>query len=300
MSLYLDNKQSNKMTKPYVIKRCGLCEANTNEKIGGFMENENLVTDVTENVEETTEETINQPEEVPVIKKDTEEEMFTKEQIDDMIAKKMARKEAKIRKEYEKKYSKLENVLKAGTGKDNINDITSSLTDYYERNGIDIPDVSDYTDDDLKTLGAYDADSIINDGFDEVISEVDRLSRLGVDKMTPREKATFEKLANYRQIEEARKELKSKGIGEDILNSKEYKEFTSKLNPNMSEIEKYDMYVKFQPKRAEVMGSMSNKSSGDSGVKDFYTRDEALKFTKEDFDKNPALFKAVENSMLKW
>ncbi len=264
------------------------------------MENENLVTDVTENVEETTEETINQPEEVPVIKKDTEEEMFTKEQIDDMIAKKMARKEAKIRKEYEKKYSKLENVLKAGTGKDNINDITSSLTDYYERNGIDIPDVSDYTDDDLKTLGAYDADSIINDGFDEVISEVDRLSRLGVDKMTPREKATFEKLANYRQIEEARKELKSKGIGEDILDSKEYKEFTSKLNPNMSEIEKYDMYVKFQPKRAEVMGSMSNKSSGDSGVKDFYTRDEALKFTKEDFDKNPALFKAVENSMLKW
>lgn len=264
------------------------------------MENENLVTDVTENVEETTEETINQPEEVPVIKKDTEEEMFTKEQIDDMIAKKMARKEAKIRKEYEKKYSKLENVLKAGTGKDNINDITSSLTDYYERNGIDIPDVSDYTDDDLKTLGAYDADSIINDGFDEVISEVDRLSRLGVDKMTPREKATFEKLANYRQIEEARKELKSKGIDEDILDSKEYKEFTSKLNPNMSEIEKYDMYVKFQPKRAEVMGSMSNKSSGDSGVKDFYTRDEALKFTKEDFDKNPALFKAVENSMLKW
>lgn len=264
------------------------------------MENENLVTDVTENVEETTEETINQSEEVPVIKKDAEEEMFTKEQIDDMIAKKIARKEAKIRKEYEKKYSKLENVLKAGTGKDNINDITNDLTNYYERNGIDIPDVSDYTDDDLKTLGKYDADSIINDGFDEVVSEVDRLSDLGVDKMTPREKATFEKLANYRHMEEARKELKSKGIGEDILDSKEYKEFTSKLNPNMSEIEKYDMYVKFQPKRAEVMGSMSNKSSGDSGVKDFYTRDEALKFTQEDFDKNPALFKAVENSMLKW
>ena len=264
------------------------------------MENENLVTDVTENVEETTEETINQSEEVPVIKKDAEEEMFTKEQIDDMIAKKIARKEAKIRKEYEKKYSKLENVLKAGTGKDNINDITNDLTSYYERNGIDIPSEDLIPEDDLKTLGIYDADSIINDGFDEVVSEVDRLSNLGVDKMTPREKATFEKLANYRHMEEARKELKSKGIGEDILDSKEYKEFTSKLNPNMSEIEKYDMYVKFQPKRAEVMGSMSNKSSGDSGVKDFYTRDEALKFTKEDFDKNPALFKAVENSMLKW
>lgn len=264
------------------------------------MENENLVTDVTENVEETTEETINQSEEeVPAIKKDAEE-TFTRKQVDDMIAKKMARKEAKIRKEYEKKYSGLENVLKAGTGKSDINDITSDLTDFYRQNGVEIPEMSKYSDDDMKTLGVSDADAIINDGYDEVVSEVNRLSSLGVDKMSPREKATFEKLANYRQYEEARKELKSKGIGEDILDSKEYKEFTSKLNPNMSELDKYDMYIKFQPKKAEIMGSMSNKSSDDNGVKDFYTRDEALKFTKEDFDKNPALFKAVENSMLKW
>lgn len=265
------------------------------------MENENLATEVAENVEETTEETINQSEEeVPAIKKDAEEEMFTRQQIDDMIAKKLARKEAKIRKEYDQKYSRLENVLKAGTGKDNINDITSSLENYYEKNGIEIPEVSDYSDEDIRTLGNYDAESIINDGFDEVVSEVDRLSNIGVDNMTPREKATFQKLATYRQNEEARRELTSKGISEDILDSKEYKEFTKKLSPNLSESEKYDMYVKFQPKKAEIMGSMSNKSSGDSGVKDFYTRDEALKFTREDFDKNPALFKAVENSMLKW
>ena len=48
------------------------------------------------------------------------------------------------------------------------------------------------------------------------------------------------------------------------------------------------------------MGSMKNNTLKDSGVKDFYTRDEALKFTKKDFDKNPALYKAVEQSMLKW
>jgi hypothetical protein len=47
------------------------------------------------------------------------------------------------------------------------------------------------------------------------------------------------------------------------------------------------------------MGSMKNTTKEDT-VKEFYTRDEALKFTKEDFDKNPALFKAVENSMYKW
>ena len=48
------------------------------------------------------------------------------------------------------------------------------------------------------------------------------------------------------------------------------------------------------------MGSLKNTTQKDSGVKDFYTRDEALKFTKEDFDKNPELFKAVEKSMLRW
>jgi hypothetical protein len=33
------------------------------------------------------------------------------------------------------------------------------------------------------------------------------------------------------------------------------------------------------------MGSMKNTDSGDSGVKDFYTPEEARKFTKKDFDR---------------
>ena len=45
---------------------------------------------------------------------------------------------------------------------------------------------------------------------------------------------------------------------------------------------------------------MTNKASESGTVKDFYTRDEALQFTKADFDKDPALFKAVQDSMLKW
>ena len=45
---------------------------------------------------------------------------------------------------------------------------------------------------------------------------------------------------------------------------------------------------------------MKNSTSEDGTIKDFYTRDEALKFTKKDFDKNPALYKAVTESMLKW
>ena len=45
---------------------------------------------------------------------------------------------------------------------------------------------------------------------------------------------------------------------------------------------------------------MKSGNVADKGVKEFYTRDEALQFTKKDFDNNQELFKAVERSMLKW
>ena len=86
-----------------------------------FEENENLVTDVTENVELTTEEIVEgvegiEPTEQTDVAVDTEEtpavETFTKEQVDEMIAKKLARKEAKIRRDIEKKYERLKTVIK--------------------------------------------------------------------------------------------------------------------------------------------------------------------------------------------
>ena len=62
-----------------------------------------------------------------------------------------------------------------------------------------------------------------------------------------------------------------------------------------------EIYNKMNPKKeVHTMGSMRNNTSAEGTVKDFYTRDEALKFTKKDFDNNPALYKAVEQSMLKW
>ena len=48
------------------------------------------------------------------------------------------------------------------------------------------------------------------------------------------------------------------------------------------------------------MGSMKNSGEETAAVKEFYTRDEALKFTKKDFDKNPALNKEDEKSSYKW
>ena len=45
---------------------------------------------------------------------------------------------------------------------------------------------------------------------------------------------------------------------------------------------------------------MKGNTKPTNEVKDFYSYEESLQFTKADFDKNPALFKAVERSMQKW
>ena len=92
-----------------------------------------------------------------------------------------------------------------------------------------------------------------------------------------------------------------KPILDNLAGSGGQKDFAGKFNANTPIADIYDIYKKTQPKKEfKTMGSMKNSTSDDGTVKDFYTRDEALQFTKKDFDKNPALFKAVEASMLKW
>ena len=257
-------------------------------------ENVELTTEQTAGVEETTE----QPEVVETPKTYTEEELNAR--VDELLAKKIARKEARIRKEYDKKYGKLESVLKAGTGEEDLDKLTDTFTKFYTKKGIEIPTEPTYNESDMKVLANAEADSIIASGFDDVVEEVDRLAELG-DDMTPRERLVFIKLAEHRKSEQEKKELAKIGVGAKALEDEDFIEFAEKLNPSMSIKDKYEMYSQFKPKpKVETMGSMKNATSNDTGVKDFYTRDEAMKFTKKDFDKNPALFKAVENSMLKW
>jgi hypothetical protein len=250
------------------------------------MENNENFVEQTENVEQTTEQT---------------PKTYTQEEVDAMMGKRVARTEAKIRKEYERKYGDLEEVLKAGTGKDNVEEMTDTFRQFYEKKGITIRKKPDYSDEDIRVLAQADADEFIRGGYEDVVEEVDRLTGIGFDNMTAREKATFKVLAEHRQNTERGKELTQMGVTEDVYNSQEFKDFTKKFASGTPITEVFDIYRKTQPKKEiKTMGSMKNTDSGDNGVKDFYTVEEARRFTKADFDKNPALYKAVEKSMQKW
>ena len=217
-----------------------------------------------------------------------------------MMGKRLARNEAKIRKQYDRKYGELEEVLKAGTGKQSVEEVTDTFKQFYEKKGSTIKKPT-YSDKDIEVLAKAEADDIIRGGYEEVVEEVDRLTKLGLQNMTAREKAVFKTLAEHRNRTETGRQLAELGVTEDVYDSKEFKDFANKFNPSTPIRDIYDIYAKTQPKKEfKTMGSMTNKTSADGTVKDFYTREEALRFTKKDFDKNPALFKAVEQSMLKW
>lgn len=251
-----------------------------------MLENESLAADVAENAEQNAEPS---------------EKTYTQSQLDEIVGKRLARNSAKIRKEYDRKYGDLEAVLKAGTGKESVEEMTDTFKTFYESKGIKLPEKPNYSDKDLEVLAAADAKDVINSGDEDVIEELNRLTDVGFDNMTAREKAYFKVLAEHRQNTERHKELSKIGVTDDVYNSREFQEFASKFNSNIPIADIYSIYTKTQPKKEiKPMGSMTNKTSEDGTIKDFYTRDEALKFTKADFDKSPELFKAVQDSMLKW
>jgi len=248
--------------------------------------NENFVAEATENVEQTTEET---------------PKTYTQEEVDAIVGKRIARNEAKIRKEYDRKYSGLTDVLKAGTGKESVEEMTDTFQKFYASKGIKMPEKPNYSAKDIEVLAKAEADEFISAGFEDVVEEVDRLANIGFENMTAREKATFKVLAEYRQNTERSRELTELGASEDVISSKEFQTFAKKFNSDTPMAEIYDFYkAKYPKEKPKTMGSMKNTSSADTGVKEFYTPEEARKFTKKDYDRNPALFAAVERSMLKW
>lgn len=255
------------------------------------MENiENLV-EQTENVETATEETA----EKTFTQADVDR--MVKEKLDEVMPGKIARREAKIRKEMDREYGELVDVLRAGTGKESVGEIKDTLKQFYGKKGVDVPSRPEFTDQDIEYLARKDADDIISSGFDDVVYEVDRLAAKGADRMTPRERALFKTLAEHRKSTERGNELSQIGVTEDVYNSKEFKEFAADFNSNTPIRKIYELYAKTtQPKKEiQTMGSMKQNVQN-NGLKDYYTPDEIASLTEEDLA-DPQVWANVRRSM---
>ena len=251
-------------------------------------ENETLVTEqVAENVEHTTEET---------------PKTYTQDEVDAIVGKRLARQEARIKKDYDRKYGDLVDTLKAGTGKEDVGEMTDTFKKFYESKGIKIPNKNtDYSEKDIEVLARAESDEIIRGGFEEAVEEAERLNKIGAAKMTAKEKAIFTNIAEYIKNTEQTRELAAIGVTEDIYNSAEFKEIQNMCKENTPISKVFELYQKAHPKKEfKTTGSMKTTTSDDNGVKEYYTPEEARRFTKKELDENPIIFQNILKSMSKW
>lgn len=250
-------------------------DTQTTEELGEGIE----LTDTTDSIEEEKEEV----------------RTFTQDELDEIVRKRLARKEREFQKELSK-YKSTEEVLKKGLNATDITDAESKLRDFWGNEGIELPEPvrPGLTDNEIKILANAEADDIISSGDAEY--EANKLADKGYDKMNPREKAIFEKLAEHLTREKKINELKSIGVKSDVLDSQDFKDFASKFNTNTSIKDVYELYSQThrEKKQAEKMGSMITDKP--NTTKDFYTLDEISKLTEDDLE-DPNVWEAVRKSM---
>ena len=249
-------------------------------------ENERLVTEnVAENAEQTAEQSP---------KTYTEAEFNAK--LDEVIGKKIARKEAKIRKEYDERYGGLMDVIEAGTGERDVTKVTDNFKKFYESKGLKVQKRAELSDQDIETLARAEADDIIRSGFDEVVEETDRMAEIGVERMSARDKARFKILAEHRHATELNTKLAEIGVTEEEYNSPEFKEFRGMFDKNVPIEKVYETYRQTKPRKdIKPAGSMRH-GVVDTRVKEYYTPEEIERLTEEDLD-DPKVWEAVRRSM---
>lgn len=214
------------------------------------------------------------------------------------------RKAEREKREELKQYEELANLLRAGTGKNDLSEIKNDFTNFYRNEGIEIPDSRRISEREEKILAKADAEEIIGLGEDEVNRVANEIYNKPLDKRTLREKEIFDILGRHAIQERARKELIQKGVDEKVLDDNSFKNFASKFNISTPISEIYDVYQRLNNK--EVIQKEKPASPGsvrDTQVqkeKDFYTPEEVDALTDADYDKNPKLIDIVKKSMLEW
>lgn len=279
--------------------------------------------EVIQNVEETTENTdaqtveeneggieLTDTAEVEDTNKESTEEteedskpqgrFVTDEELNEIVDKRVRRKLDKLEREQAKQladYRDTEAVLNAGLGTNNIQEANQRMREYYENEGIKMPErvMPGYSKHEIEVLAKDEANSFIEDGYEAMVDEANRLAQKGYANMTDREKIIFTTLGNEITKERDKKELKALGASEALLTDKSWIEHRNQFNSNVPIEKIYALYKGTQPKsKVENPGSMKNTPTKEA--KDTYTDEEISKLTLEDLDK-PGVFEAVRKSM---
>lgn len=263
-------------------------------------------------VVETTENTVEQPVEQNVegieltdtaeqerkeVKTYTEEELNAR--VDELLGKKIARERRKIEREYESKYADymdIGDIVSKGLNAKDIKEAKSKVKSFYEEQGISF-DRTTRSDREEKVLGKYDAEEIIELGFEEMQDEANRLASVGYDNLSVRDKEKFNILASTLTQEKNKRELKEMGVKDELLDNSKFKDFASQFNSSTSIKTIYELYKQTQPKKeVNTIGSM--RGNAGNVEKEYYTDDELSRLTLDDLS-DDRVWEKVRKSMTK-
>lgn len=254
------------------------------------------LTDTAETEKETIEET---KEEQP------KGRFMTDEEIDNLVMKKVNRRMAKLEAQKEKElsvYKDTENVLKSALGANNIDEANKKLREYYTAEGVKLPDVykPGLTSREVEVLAKADAQDFIDDGYESMLNEANRLAAKEYKNLNERERIVFNTLAEKLTQEDNKRNLLKLGATEDILNDKDFIDFKNQFNSKTPIGDIYNLYLKTRDSKTKpvAMGSMKD-TVAQKETKDFYSPTDVKNLSDDDWNK-PGVWERALASMKKW
>lgn len=254
------------------------------------------LTDTAETEKETVEET---KEEQP------KGRFMTDEEIDNLVMKKVNRRMAKLEAQKEKElsvYKDTENVLKSALGASNIDEANKKLREYYTAEGVKLPDVykPGLTSREVEVLAKADVQDFIDDGYESMLNEANRLAAKEYKNLNERERIVFNTLAERLTQEDNKRNLLKLGATEDILNDKDFIDFKNQFNSKTPIGDIYNLYLKTRDSKTKpvAMGSMKD-TVAQKETKDFYSPTDVKNLSDDDWNK-PGVWEKALASMKKW
>lgn len=228
---------------------------------------------VGEVIEDVAEEAVNEEQEekkfeftdsISDEKAQNPEKLFTQEEVDLLMSKRVQRE----RRKFEKEFNPLINTLKAGgfDGDDPI-ELTNRIQESYKNQGIQLPSYTDgLTERESKALAKADADEVIELGenamqerFTELYNKANR---------SIREEQEMYLIGREHSTRLAKRDLLELGAEPDkVLNDDKFKQFASKWAGNVPIKEIYQAYKKINNTVQQVVTSGSVKNNDNIGEK---------------------------------
>lgn len=268
----------------------------TEENVAGGIE----LTD-TEEVQSTEESATKKEEVRQTLRELLKNNPDYQEEFSEMMKTRLDRKD----REFERvlsKYKDTENVLKSTLGANDIDEANKKLREYYEAEGVKLPEVykPGLSSREIEVLAKADAQDFINEGYDSMLNEANRLAAKEYKNLNERERIVFNTLAERLTQENNKRNLLKLGATEDILNDKDFIDFKNQFNSKTPIGDIYNLYLKTRDSKTKpvAMGSMKD-TVAQKETKDFYSPTDVKNLSDDDWNK-PGVWEKALASMKKW